>query len=291
MGSGQGVVIDLGEYKIQPSNVRSDRIGVRDTSDVRVKNGETGVGGGGGRVGGGSGDRAGAGAGTGLNGNITGLNTSTEDDPPLPLRRSRSLRNITLFSRRHSFSCIPTSSCTTLQSDPDDMTPRAVYGVESRSSSHPHALSHSHSQARTNDRLIDNLSNDDSNDNNGIGCGSGGCGGGREGWRSSRSQRAVSLSRASHDIDTFHSSSSTSARKRTSPLHTAPTKSPLTEIPSKIGVNSSKSDMSSRQSSFTSLKMKLNMDSGKSNIEKRKRRKAKRRKRVRCCISVFTVLR
>ena len=288
LGSGQGVVIDLGEYKKQPNTVRSDHNGVRDTSDVKVKNGERGGGVGQGGGGGVGGDRAGAGAGTGLNGNITGLNTSTEDDPPTPLRRSRSLRNIAMFSRRHSFSCIPSSSCTTLQHESDDMTPRTVCGVESRSSSHPHAHSHSHSRGRTNNRLNGDLSydDDDDDDNGGVGCSGGvGCGGGREGWRSSRSQRAVSLSRASHDTDTLHSSttSSTVTRRRTTPHHTAPIKSPLTEIPSKISLNSSKSDNSSRQSSFTSLKMKFNMDSGKSNIEKTKRRKAKRRKRVRYC--------
>jgi hypothetical protein len=283
LGSGQGVVIDLGEYKKLPNTVRSDHSGVRDTSDLKVKNGGRGGGVGQG-VGGGTGDRAGAGAGTGLNGNITGLNTSTEDDPPTPLRRSRSLKNMAMFSRRHSFSCIPSSSCTTLQHESDDVTPHTVCGVESRSSSHPHA--HSRSHGRTNDRLNGDLSYDD--DNGGSGCSGGvGCGGGRDGWRSSRSQRAVSLSRASHDTDTLHSSttSSTSTRRRTTPLHTAP----ITEIPSKIGLNSSKSDNSSRQSSFTSLKMKFNMDSGKSNIEKKKRRKAKRRNRVRYCSTEFIV--
>lgn len=295
LGSGQGVVIDLGEYKKQPNTLRSDHSGVRDIGDVKVKNGVGGGGGGGGGggvgVGGGTGDRAGAGAGTGLNGNITGLNTSTEDDPPTPLRRSRSLRNMAMFSRRHSFSCIPSSSCTTPQPESDDMTSRTVNGVESRSSSHPHAHSHSHSRGRPNDRLNDELYNDDDYDG-GSGCSGGvGCGGGREGWRSSRNQRAVSLSRASHDTDTLHSSttSSTVTRRRTTPLHTAPIKSPLTEIPSKIGLNSSKSDNSSRQSSFTSLKMKFNMDSGKSNIEMKKRRKAQRRKRVRHCSQHYSL--
>lgn len=261
LGSGQGVIIDLGEYK-KHSNVMKSDIG-------EGKDRHAGVGGGGG----GEGDRAragaGAGAGTGLSGDIGGQNIDTGDDPAL--QRRRSLRNVANYTRRHSSSCIPTSSCMSLPPENQTLTPRPVSTLESRSGSHSHS--------RSNDRPGGSVSNGNGNDNgNGNGDGESD-NDGREGWSRNRNQRAVSVSRANQDADTLQSSFT--VRKRGNTPNIVPMRSSFPNTSTKIGVNSSKSDNRSRQSSFTVLKAKLNMASGKSNSEKKKRRRAMRRKRVR----------
>lgn len=245
LGSGQGVVIDLGEYK-KHSNVMKSNIG-----EVKDKNAGGGV----------EGERAGAGAGTGLSGDIGGQNVNPGDDPPL--QRRRSLRNVAMFSRRHSSSCIPSSSCMSVPTETQALTPSPVSTLESRSGSHSHS--------RSNDRQGGILSNEDGDGESDDA--------GREGWSRNRNQRALSVSRASQEADTLHSSYASSKRVNTSNI--VPMRSSFPNTSTKIGVNSSKSDNRSRQSSFTTLKAKLNMGSGKSNSEKKKRRRAMRRKRVR----------
>lgn len=248
LGSGQGVVIDLGGYK-KHSNVMKSDIG-----EVKDRNAGGGVGVEGERA------RARAGAGTGLSGDIGGQNINTGDDPPL--QRRRSLRNVAMFSRRHSSSCIPSSSCMSIPPEAQALTPRPVSTLESRSGSHSHS--------RSNDRQGGSLSN-----------GNGDGDGDSDNVRmvGNRNQRAVSVSRASQEADTLQSSST--SRKRGNTSNTVPMRSSFPSTSTKIGVNSSRSDNRSRQSSFTSLKAKLNMSSGKSNSEKKKRRRAMRRKRVR----------
>ena len=250
LGSGQGVVIDLGVFK-KRSNVMKGDIG-------EGKDRNTGVG----EV---EGERAGAGAGTGLSGDIGGQNINTGDDPPL--QRRRSLRNVVNFTRRHSSSCIPTSSCMSIPPENQTLTPRPVSTLESRSGSHSHSRSNDRTGGSLSNGNVDGYGNEESDND------------GREGWSRNRNQRAVSVSRASQDADTLQSTST--ARKRGNTPNIVPVRSSFPNTSTKIGVNSSKSDNRSRQSSFTVLKAKLNMDSGKSNNEKKKRRRAMRRKRVR----------